>query len=408
MLKVMNIKNTKGRITLVSMLIVALFVMMGGIYMFKQSTKAAAIQSAKDVLTDARPGQASNHTLTFTINNAIDAGDTLTIDFDDGTFDFVTTGFAITDAKDYDIDDDGADKVVVVYGACAADQFEIDSMTNSVFQFTYCAGSTAVASGSIMTVQIGTNASTSGGTGDTQITNPAESAGGGVADTPTITVGGTFGGSGDLLVALVAGVTVSVTVDESAAFTIAGRSDAQCADYDNTAGTEIALTSATAVTFPTITSSNDETFIDGCQRLTVSTNAATGYVITVAEDDQLESVSSTILDGTCDSGCGDSTEAQWATSTNNGFGYCMVDIAGGGDAAATADAGWGTNDCDDADTYFKTIASIADSDTVANIMSSVTAVSGDVSDIGYRLSVSDTQAAGAYQNIVSFVMTPTY
>src|SRR3989344_5225026 len=385
MLKVMNIKNTKGRITLVSMLIVALFVMMGGIYMFTQSTKAAAIQSAKDVLTDARPGQASNHTLTFTINNAIDAGDTLTIDFDDG-----------------------GDKVVVVDGACAPDQFEIDSMTNSVFQFTYCAGSTAVASGSIMTVQIGTNASTSGGTGDTQITNPAESAGGGVADTPTITVGGTFGGSGDLLVALVAGVTVSVTVDESAAFTIAGRSDAQCADYDNTAGTEIALTSATAVTFPTITSSNDETFIDGCQRLTVSTNAATGYVITVAEDDQLESVSSTILDGTCDSGCGDSTEAQWATSTNNGFGYCMVDIAGGGDAAATADAGWGTNDCDDADTYFKTIASIADSDTVANIMSSVTAVSGDVSDIGYRLSVSDTQAAGAYQNIVSFVMTPTY
>src|SRR3989338_4936929 len=255
MLKVMNIKNTKGRITLVSMLIVALFVMMGGIYMFTQSTKAAAIQSAKDVLTDARPGQASNHTLTFTINNAIDAGDTLTI------------GFAITDAKDYDIDDDGADKVVVVDGACAPDQFEIDSMTNSVFQFTYCAGSTAVASGSIMTVQIGTNASTSGGTGDTQITNPAESAGGGVADTPTITVGGTFGGSGDLLVALVAGVTVSVTVDESAAFTIAGRSDAQCADYDNTAGTEIALTSATALTFPTITNSNNETFIDGCQRL---------------------------------------------------------------------------------------------------------------------------------------------
>ncbi len=265
-----NIKENKGRVTLASVLIVSLMLVTAGLYIFVSETNAAAITSAKDVLSTSSPGAAANHTFTFTINDPIDAGETLTIDVADGTFTFGTAGFANTDAKDYDIDDDGVDKVVTADGACAANQFEIDSIVSSTFQFTYCAGSTSIATGSVMTVQIGTHADTSGGIGDTQMTNPAKVAAAGTADTPTITIGGTFSGTGDMLVAIIEGVAVTVTVDESLSFTIAGVTNTSCTQGGS--ATQVTTTTGT-VPFGT-TAVN--TFYKGCHDLTVSTNAASG------------------------------------------------------------------------------------------------------------------------------------
>src|SRR3989344_5376886 len=192
-----NIKENRGRVTLASVLITSLMLASVGLYVFVNEVKADAITAAKDVLSNSAPDAAANHTLTFTINNPIDAGDTLSLDFADGTFTFGTAGFANTDPLDYDITDDDAEKAIAADTACAAQGFEIDSVASSTFTFTYCAGSTAIASGSVIVVEIGLNA-TNGGAGDTQMTNPAKVATVGTADTPAITIGGTFNGTGDI------------------------------------------------------------------------------------------------------------------------------------------------------------------------------------------------------------------
>jgi len=408
-----NIKENRGRVTLASVLITSLMIMSVGLYVFVNEASATAITAAKDVLSDPRPGGtvSSNHTLTFTINDAIDAGDTLTIDVAPGTFTFGTTGFAETDPLDYDITDDGAEKAIAADGACAAQGFEIDSITASVFQFTYCAASTAIASGSIIVVEIGLNA-TNGGAGDTQMTNPAKVEAVGTADTPAITIGGTFNGTGDILVAIIEGVGVSVTIDESLSFTVATETAANCpATIPGTDKSDDGGHTATAITFGTLSAGN--AFNHSCHLATVSTNAGTGYTTTAEKTQLLTSGGNTIADGTCDGACSGTVSATWSTTTNNGFGYCLQDVAGNPalttDSSNDAGAGavdWETADqCNDATPQFKTYTTTA---TTEPVMKSFTAVSGDQIRMGTILNYSAVQAAGAYTTTLLFVTTPTF
>ncbi|MCR4307415.1 MAG: hypothetical protein NUV80_02560, partial [Candidatus Berkelbacteria bacterium] len=173
---------------------------------------ATAASSFSDTLSTMKESVVANHTLTFTINDAIDAGDTFSIDFPDT---FNTTGFANTDPLDYDIKDDGVDKTITATGGCAADGIDIttSNTTTDTFTFTLCAASTAIATSSVIEIQIGTNA-TSGGAGNTQITNQTAAENNSDAK---VTLAGTFGGSGTLALEVVADndVTVSATVDPS-------------------------------------------------------------------------------------------------------------------------------------------------------------------------------------------------
>ncbi|MEX2361896.1 MAG: hypothetical protein WD544_01840, partial [Patescibacteria group bacterium] len=182
----------------------------------------------KDLLTDSRPTVSANHTLTFTIQNDITDDDTLTIDFPTG---FDTTGFADTEPEDYDITDDGAEQFLVADGGCTGTALEIEieevDTTNDVFTFTRCTGDATIASGSIVVVEIGTHATTNG-TGNDQIENPSKVAAAGTADIYTISLAGTASITGDILVAIQDGVTLSATVDETLTFTVAGRSTGNC------------------------------------------------------------------------------------------------------------------------------------------------------------------------------------
>ncbi len=409
-----NIKENKGRITLAGLLIVSLMLITAGLYVFVGNANAAAITAAKDVLSDPRPGGtiSSNHTLTFTINNAIAAGNTLTIDVAPGTFTFGTpAGFVNTDPLDYDITDDGAEKAIVADGTCVAEQFEIDSITAGVFQFTYCAGSTSIASGSVIVVEIGLNA-TNGGAGNTQMTNPAKVAAVGTADTPAITIGGTFGGSGDILVAIIEGVSVSVTIDETLSFSVATETAANCpATIPGTDRSDDAGHTATAITFGTLAAGN--AFNHSCHLATVSTNAGTGYTTTAEKTQLLTSGGNTIADGTCDGACSGTVSATWATTTNNGFGYCLQDVTGNpalttdssNDAGAGAVDWEAVDQCNDATPQFKTYTTTA---TTEPVMKSFTAVSGDQIRMGTVLNYSATQAAGTYTTTLLFVTTPTF
>lgn len=366
---------------------------------------AAALTDVSDVLSSSAPGANSDHTVTFTLAADLvpdDAGgSTILVEWDtlDTTDEFDFTGIVIGDV---DISGSGVDQTLAADCTGAEDVGFVVNTTTDQMTFTICAEATAADfnTGSVVEVQVGTNAA--GGTN--QINNPVEDAGGGVADIydVLITATDTQVDTGTALVAVIAGVTVSVTVDESLAFSIVAQTAAQCADYDDTGGTEV-TTTATTVPFETPAT---EAFIDACHELNLDTNAASGYSITVQEDDQLTSGGEQIPDGTCDGACSEATEADWATATNNGFGYCMEDITGTG--ATNADAGWGTNGCDAADTFFKIFPEFAvDTPDVRTIMTDTT-VASHVADIGYRLSVPGTQAAGTYENVITFVATPIF
>src|SRR3970282_579727 len=106
------------------------------------------------------PPALANHTFTFTIQDDWAAGETLSLninDADDAT-NFDTSGFATTDALDYDITDDGVEQNLVdTTGGCTAATLEIQisalDTTNDMFTFTRCASDATIASGSVVVIE---------------------------------------------------------------------------------------------------------------------------------------------------------------------------------------------------------------------------------------------------------------
>jgi hypothetical protein len=342
---------------------------------------AAALTSVSDTLEDSRPSTAANHTITFVTPTGVALAETITITFPAG-FGGVSS---ITEA-DVDLND-GVDDHTDAADCTGSEEIGV-SASGQVVTLEICAGDGGnLAASTTVTIEIGDHSVESG---SNQVTNHA------TQSVYTIQIGGTMTDDGDALIAVVDTLTASVTVDETLSFTVAGVAAAACSDRPDV-DTEI-TTTATSVPFATTT--GDE-FIDGCQSLTVSTNAVGGYSVTVTESDQLTFGGSTILDGTCDGGCTETTDAAWATDTNNGLGYCLEDMSG------TDVQDFSGVQCNDVAPQFKIFPELG-TDTPESIMANSGVVSGSNAHVGYRLSVSSSQGAGTYTNEIVFVATPTY
>jgi hypothetical protein len=381
-----------GKITLILGLILVLV----AIYLTIPTSRAGYTTKEKDVLSDSRPSTLADHTIYFVTPTGVDAStDTITVTFPTGwgmgTFALLNFDLAVdTTAPIDDCASFATEKTLAT--TPAAGVWGV-GQSGQVVTFTAPtnAASGEIAAGSCVQIEIGSNA-TAGGAGATQLTNHATPA------SYAIDIAGAFGDTGRAMVAVISGVTVSVTVAESLSVTVNAVDSATCT---TTGGTKV-TTTATTVPFATV---NTEAFYDGCQRVDVGTNAANGYGATVQKTQLLTCSSYTIADGSCDGTCSTTTAAAWATATNNGFGYCMDDVAG--DAAGTADTNWGTYYCGAATQYFKLIGTGAAN--AKTIMSSAGPVSGDQSYIGYRLSVDAAQTACTpYETVISYVVTPTY
>lgn len=374
-------KQSKKALILFTILIMVFF------NYFIWQAKAASVTSRSDTLSTSLPTTAANHTIQFTLtaSNGVDEGDTLTITFD-SNFD---TASIVED--DVDIKDDTVD-LTTAADCDGAEQASV-VMAADVLTITICAGDGGtIAASSVVEIEVGTNA-TASGTGANQITNPA-------AGVYNIDVGGTFGDTGTIQVAVVAGVTASATVSETLTFTV-GDMGATCLADHAGSGTDRDAT-PTTIPFGTVTA---DAFYNGCQTLTVSTNATSGYNLTIGMSDQMTSGSEQIADGTCDGLCSETAVAPWDTATNNGFGYCMKDSSGNG--AETAEPEWASEGCGDASEGFKIIPDTGESETRNAIMSSAGEVV-DVAEIDYSLSVDPTQPAGTYTTTITYVVTPTY
>jgi len=211
----------------------------------------------------------------------------------------------------------------------------------------------------------------------------------------------------DITIAPVEAVLVSATVDETLAFTVAAVASAQ-----STCGQTTDITT-TAYSVPWGTLSTADTFSEGSQQLTASTNADGGYSVTIEENDQMgkngvactgatagESVNC-IEDTTCDgAACLSSVSAEWTTATNNGLGFSLANQSG-------TDASFLYNESS------RTFSSrqIADQEvpeTKETIMTNAAPVSGSSAYVCYRISISGTQPAGYYYNKVKYTATATF
>lgn len=419
--------NNLGKVSVGALVFVTAFVMVGAAYLFVGDTQAGPITGRKDTLSTSTPSTVANHTIQFTLNasDAFNAGETIILNFQD---DFNTTGFANTDAIDYDIQVAATDEALVVAGSCAStDSIEVTTVntTTDVFTFTACGSYTAEAAGSTIIVEIGANALL-GGTGNTQITNPAKTgntecsnnATAGAAAICRLTVSGTAMGTstGDALVAIVEGVAVSASVAESLSFTIAA--GAACAGDTGTLDGAAVTTTATTVPLGALNASTSA-FKFGCQDLTVSTNAATGYNVTAEintnlRDNTLADANDTIANTGCDTAdtCTSDTDlaaggGTWAVnSANQGFGYFCEQIT--------------NTPCRQAGTsqYHRFACRSVDADdcvpsaneAVEIVLTGNSPVSGNVGRIHYKANVSLTQPAGTYDDgaTVTYIATGTF
>ena len=367
----------------------------------------AEVTNRKDTLSTSAPGADANHELVFTIQDTWSAGETLILQVDPTGDAFNLSGLV---AADFDVLDDGTNQPVV--GTCGAATNDISVSVNTTtdeITFTRCTGEADITSGSVVTIRIGTNA-VNDGTGSNQINNPAKVAAAGTADIYTIRIAGDFGGSGDILVAIQDQVTVSVTVDESLTFTIAGETTGSNCAFGTDDGTGTTVTSgvtATAIPFGTVST---EAFYKACQNVSLSTNASGGFTLTGEENTNLRTSGGTnIPDSTCDaSSCTESTFGTWATATNNGLAHSCRNVTGTACASGYDSSG--------AFRYrqFACRGSDAQCDpgtggeTAQTIMSSSGPTSTVTGRIHYKLSVDGSQAAGAYTNTVTYIATPTF
>ena len=253
--------------------------------------------------------------------------------------------------------------------------------------------------------------------GDTnkKLINPAPVTSGhtqGIADIYTINVK-TRDGSDNTLdesnvkVAVIEGVLVSATVQETLSVTVAGVNSGTTACGQTT---DVA-TSATSVPWGTI--ANFGSFMEAAQQVTVSTNAVSGYTVKIAENDQMGRNGITcpgpnagesqncIQDTTCGpTTCSETTSQDWTSTSYYGMGYSLQNISGT-DAAFTYNESSRTFST-------KQFADLEAGETQQTIMSKTSPASSSQVYVCYRLNISATQPAGYYFNRIAYTATATF
>jgi len=213
--------------------------------------------------------------------------------------------------------------------------------------------------------------------------------------------------SGVTAFAIVYGVTVSATVSETLDFAISAVANADCSTYfgvlDGPAST------ASTVAYGTLASTN--TFYHGCNDLTVSTNAGTGYGVTAQETTSLLETANnkTIDDSEGDSGLmSETTTSTWVTANGNpGFGYACGNVSGT-DCLMTSTSWYRQFACiGTLGNEAATCDPEAGGEIAQRVMENDGLVNASQSRIEYKLTIDGTQEAGAYSNVIVYIATPT-
>lgn len=134
-------------------------------------------------------------------------------------------------------------------------------------------------------------------------------------------------------------------------------------------------------------------------RLVLSNGSAFGYDVVAYENHALRLFSQgvDIPDTTCDNGtCSETTSDEWILTTTYGFGYRCDNITG--------------NECNSdfssAD-YYKQFSNLEQAETPESVMSGANVGEDFETEITYKVNISSTQPAGLYQNLITYIATPS-
>lgn len=351
----------------------ALVFVMSGI----QIVKAASLTAVKDTLTGANasaPSATPTHTINFTTATAINTSGSVLVDFYIDAPD--SQGFSFGSLATTDVSASGGG---VTWGD------ETISATPGTISFPFTG---TLAASSAITLTIG---------GTNKITNPSS------AGTYKIGITSKNASASDVdtlnaRIAIISGVAVTAEIESTLTFTILGTGDNQTLEGITTDVT----TTATSVPFGSLTPGTAK---QAAQILKVSTNANSGYTITVRTNNKLTSGSNNIdwfdeADGT--SPASNTTPEAWAsppgTVSNTNTGY--LGYHAGDDALGT-----GTT------TRFATDNTYAPFSTTTHeeVVYSSGPVTNEETYFVYQIEVNSLQPTGNYSGTtVTFVCTPTY
>lgn len=270
--------------------------------------QAAQLANLTDTLSTSKPGIGANHTIRFTSPSGIAAnGSTLIITFPSG-FDMSTIG-----EDDIDI---ATTTDLTTASSCGATQTAVATSSQTI-TIEFCAGGGgAIPAASAITVEIGTNA-TAFGTGAQQVLNHSGSG------SYVLSIGGSMGDEGETRLIIVDAVVVSGAVETYLVFSITGVDAGQTvnADVVPTGGT----TTATSMPFGTLSPTVPRVM---AQDLAVTTNAVSGFMVSVEAAQDLLSTSGASINSFSD-GSGTSTPITWRApqgtpGLNDTFGHWGV------------------------------------------------------------------------------------
>jgi hypothetical protein len=207
-------------------------------------------------------------------------------------------------------------------------------------------------------------------------------------------------------VGVIDAVRVSATIQPQLTFKITG----VATDQTKCNATTDATTTPLAVPFGDITVGY---FSDLAQVLTVSTNAVNGYQVTAAESDQLGKDGQACSgDGSADTACivdanvsgmDDSTSADWAVVTGDQYGFGFT--IGAATSGVTREFWYNESSRAYSARHFADLAESADPQP---IFSRDAAALEDIVDVCYRLTPSNLNVAGDYENYITYTATATF
>lgn len=346
-----------------------------------QFAQAANVTQFSDTLSDSAPGVPANHTIYFETPTGVPNGEVITLDFSDGPF-TGTSSIEVTDLEFLV----GTTSLSIAED-CSGSEDVGASFTGYVLTFTFCAGGDGViAANGSSTILIGTNATG----GVNRLINPSLG---------SWAIGLTAGDDvGETRVFIVSPVVVTAAVDTIFTFTV---------DGVNATGTvnqsPITATSSTStLPFGKLDNTASSTV---AQQLSVSTNAAYGFAVTVQVDQQLSSGSATIggfIDNTFIT-----TPTTWvgpggSISNPNSWGHWGITT----DDATVSDTD--IYDVGDAGRRYVSASTTPVTVFANNGPADGTTQNIGTARVGYTAEVSALQPAGDYTATLTYVATPVF
>lgn len=185
------------------------------------------------------------------------------------------------------------------------------------------------------------------------------------------------------------GQAATVSVDPTLAFSIAGITGNGSLTVNGATITNGLATTATTIPFGTATIGANKV---AAQTITVTTNAGSGYTVYTRYTGQLTSSGGGTIADFTSGGASNSTPQAFTAAGTEGFGYTTEDTTlGTGTASRFSGGKWAP---------FTT--------TNAEVAYNGAPVSSDATKIGYQVGVSGTTKAGAYNTTVIYTATPIY